>query len=405
MDIPAILHKIPLFVGLSPESLTSLTPLFEEETYPEGTLILREGEFGDSMYLIVAGRVSVTRYGEEDKEIIISKLERGSYFGEVALIDNQPRTASVYALEETIVLRLRKHDFERMLLKDKNLAISFYRNILKETIRRMRDTASSLTSSIDVLDRQNLRLDQINAELSEAKDVQDHFISKETLSAQCFKKHHIRRSFIYNPFMDVGGDFLSVKNLSEDKTGFIIADVMGHGISAALATGVLRSGFAIFAREHGENPSKLMDSLNVHMYEIFASLFATAYYALIDMTKQTVRLSKAGHMHPLIWKAGKKKLAEINITGPGLGIVPRAQFHELEMKIEKGDKMLFYTDGIIEQRNYEGEMFSEERLTELYENYCRDDNPDIVHALYEDFNKFCKNSQPQDDITLFLLEF
>lgn len=405
MDIPAILHKIPLFAGLSPDSLASLVPLFEKEIYPAGALILREGEFGDSMYLIAAGRVSVTRYGAGDKEITISKLEGGSYFGEVALIDNQPRTASVYALEETIVLRLKKHDFETMLLKDKNLAISFYRNILKETIRRMRDTASSLTSSIDVLDRQNLRLDKINAELSDAKEIQDRFVSSETLSAQCFKKHHIKRSFIYNPFMDVGGDFLSIKTLSEDKTGFIIADVMGHGISAALATGVLRSGFAIFAREHGENPSKLMESLNIHMYEIFTSLFATAYYALIDMDKKTIRLSKAGHMHPLIWKAGKQELAEINIPGPGLGIVPGVQFHEFELQIERGDKMLFFTDGIIEQRNFDGEMFSEERLTELFSKYCSENHPHIVNALYDNFNNFYQSSQPQDDITLFLLEF
>ena len=275
MDVLKILTRIPLFVGLSPESLAILTPFFEKETYPEGALILREGDFGDSMYLIVAGRVKVTRYGEDDKEIAISKLETGSYFGEVALIDNQPRTASVYALEETIVLRLRKRDFEKMLLKDKNLAISFYRNILKETIRRMRDTASSLTSSINVLDRQSLRLDQINADLSDAKNIQDHFISGDTLSSKCFKNHHIKRSFVYHPFMDVGGDFLSVKCISDDKTGFIIADVMGHGISAALATGVLRSGFAIFAGEHGENPSKLMDKLNVHMYEIFTSFLYT----------------------------------------------------------------------------------------------------------------------------------
>ena len=250
-----------------------------------------------------------------------------------------------------------------------------------------------------------MRLDQIDADLSDAKTIQDYFISQDKLSSDCFTKHRIRQTHIYKPYLEVGGDFLNITNFSEDKIGFIIADVMGHGISAALATGVLRSGFTIFSKQYGEDPIELMNHLNGHIYEIFTSLFATGYYALLDMNASKVHLSKGGHMHPLIWKSGQNQLMKIDLPGPGLGIIPKAKFHELEVDLEKGDKMLFFTDGIVEQRNPGGEMFSHDRLEKLYIKFCQQQNESIVQSIFSEFNEFCHHSELQDDVTLFLLEF
>lgn len=405
MDIARILHKVPLFSGLEILSLNTLTPLFEEESFTAESKILREGEFGDSMYIIVNGQVSITKSSEGDKEVLITNLCSGSYFGEVSLIDNQPRSANVNAAEDTIVLRLKKSAFEKLLLKDKTFALNFYRNCLNETVSRMRETATNLTSSKTVLDKKSVRLDKMDAELSDAKIIQDYFISQDQLTSGCFKKHGIKQTCIYQPFLKVGGDFLNLKSFSDDKIGFIIADVMGHGISAALATGVLRSGFTIFSKDFGEDPVELMNHLNGHMYEIFTSLYATGYYALIDMNSSSVKLSKGGHMHPLVWKSKSNELLPIDFPGPGLGIIPKAEFHELTIDIEKGDKVLFFTDGIIEQRNYEGEMFSHDRLEELYIKCCKNKDENIVQSIYSEFNVFNSNQELQDDVTLFLLEF
>lgn len=405
MNIAKILHAVPLFSGLEIQSLNSLTPLFEEETFLADSKILREGEFGDSMYIIVHGQVSITKFSKGIKEILITKLSSGSYFGEVSLIDNQPRSANVIADEDTTVLRLRKSVFEKLLLEEKTFAINFYRNCLNETIGRMRDTATNLTSSETVLSQKSTRLDLIDAELSDAKIIQDYFISQDQLTSLCFKKHDIKETYIYKPFLEVGGDFLNLKSFSDDKIGFIIADVMGHGISAALATGVLRSGFTIFSKEYGENPVELMNHLNGHMYEIFTSLFATGYYALIDMNLSKIKLSKGGHMHPLVWKADLNDLLPIDFPGPGLGIIPKAKFHEFTIDVSKGDKILFFTDGIIEQRNPEGEMFAHERLEKSFIKFCKANDENLVQSIYSDFNDFCHSNELQDDVTLFLLEF
>jgi serine phosphatase RsbU (regulator of sigma subunit) len=405
MDIVKILHQVPLFSSLDTQLLGALTPLFEEETYAAKEKILREGEFGDSMFIIVNGLVNVTKYNQEGDEIFITQLKKGSYFGEVALIDNQPRSANVNAEETTEVLRLKKSVFEKMLVEDKTFAINFYRNCLNETLTRMRETATNLTSSKSVLYQKSTKLDQLHADLSDAKMIQDYFISRDQLSSECIQKYGIKQSHIYKPYLEVGGDFLNLKTISDDKVGFIISDVMGHGISAALATGVLRSGFTIFSKEFGDQPIKLMEHLNAHIYEIFTSLYATGYYALLDMKTSTVELCKGGHMHPLIWNSAENKLLAIQLPGPGLGIIMKAKFEVHVLKVNKGDKMLFFTDGIIEQRNNDGEMFSHERLEQLYIKFCQEKKPNIVQAIYDDFNNFCGKSELQDDITLFLLEF
>ena len=106
MDVAEILHKAPIFSGLDVQSLRSLTPLFEEESFSAKEKILREGEFGDSMYIIIDGQVTVTKSSDGGKEILITKLGEASYFGEVALIDNQPRSANVNAEKNTTVFNV-----------------------------------------------------------------------------------------------------------------------------------------------------------------------------------------------------------------------------------------------------------------------------------------------------------
>jgi CRP/FNR family cyclic AMP-dependent transcriptional regulator len=158
MDIVKILQKVPLFSGLDLQLLNTLISLFEEENFPPEAKILREGEFGDSMYIIIEGLVDVTKYNDEGNEILSLQLSTGSYFGEVALIDNQPRSANINAKENTTVLRLRKSVFEKMLLEEKTFAINFYRNCLNETlVTRMRETATNLTSSKTVLNQKSTR--------------------------------------------------------------------------------------------------------------------------------------------------------------------------------------------------------------------------------------------------------
>jgi len=405
MDIEEILKRIPIFSGLDSEALSSMTTLFEEEHHPAESRIIEEGTPGSSMFILASGRVKVTKNAGDNSEVLITKLSEGSYFGEVALIDNQVRSANVTTDVDSVVLRLRKSAFDKMLRDNKEFAVVFYKNCLNETITRMRETATNLTVSQNVLSKKTTRLEEIDADLSDAKAIQDYFLSKDQLQDESLLIKGIRQSYIYRPYFEVGGDFLNIAKLDDTTYGIIIADVMGHGISAAMATGVIRSAFTIFSKEIGHDPAELMGRMNNHMYEIFPSLFATSYYAIVDQKASQVRMTKAGHMHPLIWKEQQQDLTKIDPPGPGLGILANVKFNEVKIDVDKGDKILFFTDGIIEQKNTQGDMYTHTRLEETYKDFCGIKKDHIVQEIFSDLERFKGTCEFQDDVTLMLLEF
>ncbi len=405
MDVLKILQSVPIFVGLNPSLIERIMPLLHREEYRKDDKIIEEGNVGNSMFILLKGSVRVTKYGQDHKEILISNMETGSYFGELSLVDNLPRSANVLANEDSVLLSLGKNAFEKLLSENKDFAITFYKNCMKETMSRIRETASNLTLSQNVLYQKSSRLDLIDADLVHAAKIQDYFLNTNLLKDEQPLIAGVKQSYIYKPYLEVGGDFLNIAKISNDKLGIVIADVMGHGISAALATGVMKSAFILFVKKYGKNPVKLMTRMNAHFYEIFSSLYATGYYALIDMAAKKIRMTKAGHHHPLIWKGKDKNLAVLESPGPGLGIIPDAKFDELEVDIEPGDKLLFYTDGIIEQKNSKSEMYSQNRLECIFKQKITDGEKNILQVVLEDLTSFSGTDEYQDDISLLLFEF
>ena len=110
-------------------------------------------------------------------------------------------------------------------------------------------------------------------------------------------------------------------------------------------------------------------------------------------------------MHPLIWRASANALVKINLPGLGLGIRPNMRFSEGNIDVAPGDRLLFFTDGITEQKNSEREMYGVERLESVYTELCRAGSGQIVQDIFRDIENFKGKVEFQDDITLFLLEF
>ena len=98
-----------------------------ERGYPKNSVILFEDDPGDALYVVVGGRVKVVLIGEDGKEVILSVLKDGDFFGEMALIDDEPRSAHVIAMEDTDLLVLRREDFQRCLEGQPRMALSLLR--------------------------------------------------------------------------------------------------------------------------------------------------------------------------------------------------------------------------------------------------------------------------------------
>jgi CRP/FNR family cyclic AMP-dependent transcriptional regulator len=128
------LATIPLFSGLPEEELERFAELTRERSYPKGSVILFQDDPGDSLFVLRAGRVKVVLIGEDGREVILGVLEPGAHFGELALIDDQPRSAHVIAMEDAQLLILRREDFRRRVEANPTVAWA----LLSELSRRLR---------------------------------------------------------------------------------------------------------------------------------------------------------------------------------------------------------------------------------------------------------------------------
>ena len=128
------LASVPMFNGLQRDELLKFAELTRERTYPKGSVILFQGDPGDSLYVLRQGRAKVVLIGEDGREVILGVLEPGAHFGELALIDDQPRSAHVIAMEDSQLLILRREDFRRRVEANPSVAWA----LLTELSRRLR---------------------------------------------------------------------------------------------------------------------------------------------------------------------------------------------------------------------------------------------------------------------------
>src|SRR5512145_1882968 len=134
LDPIEVLRTVPLF-GLVPErDLLALAGLVRERRQPKGGMILTQGDEGEALFLIRSGQVKVTVVAEDGREVILSVLGEGEFFGEMALLDDEPRSAHVIAMEDSDLLVLRREDFEGILAQSPQIALS----LLRELTRRLR---------------------------------------------------------------------------------------------------------------------------------------------------------------------------------------------------------------------------------------------------------------------------
>ena len=122
MQTTDFLATVPLLQGLDGAELARLAELVRERGYPKGSIIVFEDDPGDSLFIVRSGRVKVVLVGEDGREVILTILGPGEHFGELSLIDGQPRSAHVIAVEDTQLVVLRREDFRKRVDQSPALA-------------------------------------------------------------------------------------------------------------------------------------------------------------------------------------------------------------------------------------------------------------------------------------------
>jgi CRP-like cAMP-binding protein len=164
MSVAQTLRGVPLFAHLGDEELGRLTGAVRERTYPKNSVIVFEDDPGEALYLVVGGQVKVVLIGEDGREVILSVLAQGDFFGEMSLIDDQPRSAHVIAMRDANLLVLRREDFQQAFKEMPTIALG----LLKALSRRLR-RADDKIGELVLLDV-NGRVSRVLLQLADEND-------------------------------------------------------------------------------------------------------------------------------------------------------------------------------------------------------------------------------------------
>lgn len=176
---PILLRNVPLFAGLENEEIEKLAAVASVRTFAKHAVVIREGEQADSIYLINSGKVKVLISDTEGHEVILSILGPGDYFGEMSLIDSQPRSATVVSMEPVHFAVITKADFERCLVHNPKIVS----HILVELAKRLRSANRKIEglALMDVHARVARTLIQL-AELRDGEMVVDQALSQQDIA-------------------------------------------------------------------------------------------------------------------------------------------------------------------------------------------------------------------------------
>ena len=143
MSVSDILRKVPLFGQLGPSDLDRVAEISRERAYPRNSVILFEDDPGDALYVVAQGQVKVVLIGEDGREVILSVMGEGEFFGEMALIDDEPRSTHVIAMDDSTLLVIRREDFQSQLQQTPVIALALLRE-LSRRLRRVDEKVGSL---------------------------------------------------------------------------------------------------------------------------------------------------------------------------------------------------------------------------------------------------------------------
>jgi phosphoserine phosphatase RsbU/P len=240
------------------------------------------------------------------------------------------------------------------------------------------------------------RSQQQEQELDKAREIQERLLPKKIPQVR-----GLEVAGVWQPASVVGGDYFDVVKFSEKKIGVCISDVVGKGISAALLMANLQASFRAFASEE-VSPGTLVGKLNeVVCNNIAPDKFVTFCYCTIDATDNRLTYASAGHWPPILLRKSGEAVP-LREGGAPLGIFPNRNYEDLGLPLDSGDRLVLYTDGLIEAMNSDEQEFGERGLMELGSRNMALSATELLATIRKEVVSFC-NGRFQDDFTLVVV--
>ena len=397
------------FSGLEKETLDAIREVAERCDYPPKTTLCHQGEIEHTFYVVVKGNVAISQVMEDGSERILGMIGPNGYFGEMGLIDDAPRVANCITLTPTTVLEVTEELFDKFVEASPVLAYSILQRILSNA--RQIDKMN-----IDELRNKNQALEKAYTDLKEA---QAKIIEKERLERELELASDVQRSLLpgdlpqfddyhfaayLEPARQVGGDFYDVMELDDEHVGILIADVADKGFHAALFMAVTRTLF-LQAGQRSLSPAEVAMVVHQGMLDVATTddTFLTAFYGVLHRPSGKLTYVRAAQDRPLHVRPDSP-VQPLMGDGRFLGMMEGLVLEEFEIQLQPGDRLVMFSDGVVDAVNPQGNHYGGERLETAVEQGVHLHADQLVKHIVDDVDRFQQEAAPFDDLTLLILE-
>jgi sigma-B regulation protein RsbU (phosphoserine phosphatase) len=209
----------------------------------------------------------------------------------------------------------------------------------------------------------------------------------------------------YIPCFDVGGDFYDFVEMGDGKIGITIADVIGKGIPAAIMSSSFRGALRAYSECTGWDDPLLETVRRLNKMacdECRAGEFISLFYGIIDFNKKTISYCNCGHEPPALLRAGR--ITDLNKGGLVLGVLAQSEYLTETVRLRDGDRILFYTDGLIDAVNFDGQPWGRDRLLEIFAKTTNEPAAQMIKNILAYRRRFVGLARQVDDTSMVIVK-
>ncbi len=245
----------------------------------------------------------------------------------------------------------------------------------------------------------SMESERVQKELQIAGEIQQRLLPKKIIPIP-----HYEIAAVAQPCTTVGGDFYDIISLGQNRYVFVMADVTGKGVPAALLVSTLHASLRAYIQSDSDL-AKLTAKLNNLVYENSPSeRFITFFIMVLDCEQHTITYVNAGHNYPYLVRPNSEEIVELEAGGLPLGMVDNVNYESKQISLRRNDVLALYTDGVTEAMDRSKQQYSEERLKFSIRKNSQKQAHQIKDDILEDVRVFIGEEPPSDDLTLLVLK-
>jgi len=306
-----------------------------------------------------------------------------------------PLYAMLRASTTESAVNIRRGDVIGVLYLDSRRPAAFSQ-LDRQILDALAADAASIIDNARLVERERER-QRLEQEINIARDIQQALLPRD------FREYpHLSVNGFNLPCLSVGGDYFDVFPLGDNRTAFLIADVSGKGLGAALLTTMLQG--ALSGMTLGTDPARLFNHLNNFLCaHSGVGRYATMFFGILD-DKGHLDFINAGHPSPFLLRRGEAIEAFTEGSYP-VGLVPEAEYTASCVQLQPGDTLVMFSDGVTEAMNPNEELFGVPRLKEVLTGQPECPLEVIQKCILESVENFARGAHQADDLTLLILRY